>query len=54
MKVKRILHIIGSMNRAGAETMLMNLYRVIDKNKYQFDFVHFIDIVHIRPGTSKT
>jgi glycosyltransferase EpsF len=43
MKVKRILHIIGSMNRAGAETMLMNLYRVIDKNKYQFDFVYFID-----------
>jgi glycosyltransferase EpsF len=43
MEVKRILHIIGSMNRAGAETMLMNLYRVIDKNKYQFDFVYFID-----------
>jgi glycosyltransferase EpsF len=37
--MKKILHITGSMNRAGAETMLMNLYREIDKTKYQFDFV---------------
>jgi glycosyltransferase EpsF len=39
--MKRILHITGGMNRAGAETMIMNLYREIDKNKYQFDFVYF-------------
>lgn len=37
----KILHIIGKMDRAGAETMLMNLYREIDKTKYQFDFVYF-------------
>jgi glycosyltransferase EpsF len=41
--MKKILHITGSMNRAGAETMLMNLYREIDKTKYQFDFVVFTD-----------
>lgn len=39
--MKRILHIIGSMNRAGAETMLINLYRVLDKQEYQFDFLYF-------------
>ncbi|MWW23656.1 glycosyltransferase [Algibacter lectus] len=41
--MKRVLHIVGGMNRAGAETMLMNLYRKIDKSKYQFDFVYFKD-----------
>ncbi|TXD56691.1 glycosyltransferase family 1 protein [Polaribacter sp. IC066] len=39
--INRILHITGSMNRAGAETMLMNLYRTIDRSKIQFDFVCF-------------
>lgn len=37
----RILHIIGKMDRAGAETMLMNLYRHIDRTQIQFDFVTF-------------
>lgn len=41
--MKRILHIVGGMDRAGAETMLMNLYRKLDKSKYQFDFVYFQD-----------
>lgn len=35
----RILHVIGVMNRGGAETMIMNLYRNIDRSKVQFDFV---------------
>lgn len=35
----RILHVIGVMNRGGAETMIMNLYRRIDRTKIQFDFV---------------
>ncbi len=35
----RILHVIGIMNRGGAETMIMNLYRNIDRSKIQFDFV---------------
>lgn len=36
-----ILHIVGGMNRAGAETMVMNLYRKIDRDKFQFDFIVF-------------
>ena len=35
----RILHVIGIMNRGGAETMIMNLYRHINRSKVQFDFV---------------
>ncbi|TXD98565.1 glycosyltransferase family 1 protein [Psychrobacter frigidicola] len=31
------------MDRAGAETMLMNLYRHTDRNKIQFDFITFTD-----------
>ncbi|SDM77886.1 glycosyltransferase family 1 protein [Bacillus sp. OK048] len=36
---KRVLHIVSAMNRGGTETLLMNLYRNIDKGKIQFDFV---------------
>lgn len=39
--MKRILQIVGGMDRAGAETMIMNLYRNIDRNKFQFDFIYF-------------
>ena len=35
----RILHVIGIMDRGGAETMIMNLYRHIDRSLIQFDFV---------------
>ncbi len=35
----RILHVVGRMNRAGLETMLMNYYRNIDRQKIQFDFL---------------
>jgi glycosyltransferase involved in cell wall biosynthesis len=38
-KPLRVLHVIGSMNRGGAEVMIMNLYRNIDREKIQFDFV---------------
>lgn len=31
------------MNRAGAETMIMNIYRHIDRSKLQFDFVVYSD-----------
>lgn len=34
----RILHVLTAMNRAGTETMLMNLYRAVDRNIVQFDF----------------
>lgn len=43
----RILHVLNSLNRGGAETMLMNYYRNIDRSQFQFDFV-----VHEQnPGT---
>lgn len=35
----RILQVFGGLNRGGAETMVMNLYRNIDRDKIQFDFV---------------
>ncbi|MDO4589841.1 MAG: glycosyltransferase family 1 protein [Slackia sp.] len=35
----RILHVIGVMNRGGAETIIMNLYRSIDRERIQFDFL---------------
>ncbi|MFC4735409.1 glycosyltransferase family 1 protein [Bacillus daqingensis] len=35
----RILHAVVNMNRGGAETLLMNLYRSIDRNRIQFDFL---------------
>ena len=38
-KPVRILQVIGIMNRGGAEAMIMNLYRNIDRNLIQFDFV---------------
>ena len=34
----KILHVIGSMDIGGAEVMIMNLYRNIDHNNFQFDF----------------
>lgn len=35
----RVLHVIRTMNLAGAETFLMNVYKNIDRNKIQFDFL---------------
>lgn len=35
----RVLQVIGGLSRAGAETMLMNLYRGLDKDHVQFDFL---------------
>ncbi|MFL2060977.1 glycosyltransferase family 1 protein [Marinilactibacillus psychrotolerans] len=34
----RVLHYVGIMNRGGMETLIMNLYRNIDRTKIQFDF----------------
>ena len=35
----RILQVLTMMGRGGAETMVMNYYRVLDKSHYQFDFL---------------
>lgn len=39
MEPIRVLHVFASLDRGGAETMLMNIYRNIDRTKVQFDFV---------------
>ena len=36
---KRVLHVLHSMNCGGAETLIMNIYRNIDRSKIQFDFL---------------
>lgn len=36
---ERVLHVFGTLNRGGAETLVMNIYRNIDRSKIQFDFV---------------
>jgi len=35
----RVLHILNAMNRGGAESMVMNLYRAVDRSIIQFDFI---------------
>jgi glycosyltransferase involved in cell wall biosynthesis len=35
----RVLQVLASLDRGGAESMIMNIYRNIDRNKIQFDFV---------------
>ncbi|TGV03947.1 glycosyltransferase family 1 protein [Flavivirga rizhaonensis] len=39
MAVIRVLQVFTIMNRGGAESMIMNYYRSIDKNRVQFDFL---------------
>ncbi|MDR7079124.1 glycosyltransferase EpsF [Neobacillus niacini] len=40
-KPYKVLHVVGAMNQAGTETMLMNIYRNIDRKKFKFDFVSY-------------
>ena len=35
----RILQVFGGLNLGGAETMIMNYYRNIDRKQIQFDFI---------------
>ena len=35
----RIIQVFAQMNRGGAETMIMNLYRMIERSQIQFDFI---------------
>ncbi len=39
MGPKRILHILGGLNQGGIESFVMNVYRSIDRTRYQFDFL---------------
>ncbi|MEE0918794.1 MAG: glycosyltransferase family 1 protein, partial [Lachnospiraceae bacterium] len=36
---KRVLHVLGTTNLGGAESRVMELYRSIDREKIQFDFL---------------
>ncbi len=37
--MERVLQVFSCLDRGGAETLIMNIYREIDKTKVQFDFV---------------
>ena len=37
--VKRVLHVLGTLNMGGAESRTMDLYRHIDRDRLQFDFL---------------
>lgn len=39
MEKIKVLQYVSCMNRAGAETLLMNIYRNIDRNKFEFHFI---------------
>lgn len=39
MEKIKILQYTGAMNRGGAETLLMNIYRNIDRSKFEFHFI---------------
>ena len=39
MRKTKILHCFSSVNRGGAETLVMNIFRAIDRNKYEFHFL---------------
>lgn len=40
---QRVLHIVSAMKRGGAETLLMNVHRNLDRSKVQFDYVSHLD-----------
>ena len=42
-KAIRVLQILGGLEACGAENFVMNLYRTIDREKVQFDFVKHIE-----------
>jgi glycosyltransferase involved in cell wall biosynthesis len=42
-QVQRVLHVLGGMNRGGAETLIMNILRNLDRTKLTFDFVVHTD-----------
>lgn len=41
--MKKVLHSVSIMNRGGEETFIMNVFRKIDRDKIQFDFLCVIN-----------
>lgn len=37
----KVLQVLGAMNQGGAETMMMNVFRQIDREQFQFDFLSY-------------
>ncbi|MGM0302302.1 hypothetical protein IGI66_001920 [Enterococcus sp. AZ048] len=46
--MKRVLHFQGRMGLGGAESFMMNLYRRIDRDKFQFDFLIYDDFEEVQ------
>lgn len=44
--MKRVLHVVSILDRGGMENYIMNIYRHIDREKIQFDFL----VHHMRRG----
>ena len=42
----KILHVVGQMTTGGMETLIMNLYRNIDREQVQFDILSY----YVKPG----
>ncbi|MGH2075724.1 glycosyltransferase [Aerococcus urinaeequi] len=42
----RVLHVVTAMDRGGLETLIMNIYRKIERTKIQFDFLTHSDNKH--------
>lgn len=38
-QVIRVLHMIGNLNYGGSQSMIINLYKNVDRTKIQFDFI---------------
>lgn len=45
---KRVLHFQGRMGLGGAESFMMNIFRKIDRKKFQFDFLIYDDYENVR------
>ncbi|MEO9021800.1 MAG: glycosyltransferase [Ginsengibacter sp.] len=50
MKKIKVLHVTGTMNRGGAEVMLMDIYRHISKDLFHFNF---LINYHLKTGIAK-
>ena len=44
MSAIRVLQVLGCLDRGGAENMIMSVYRNIDREKIQFDFIYFKEV----------
>ena len=42
-EILHVLHVFGKLNRGGAESRVMDLYRNMDRTKVQFDFMQHTD-----------